>query len=1074
MNNEPLIGASVIITGTAKGGITDANGKFSVIVKKGDKLLVNYTGKEDKIIEVESEEPIIVKLSNDLIQMDEVIITGYQETDAKKSIVSATTVKMDQINAPGLNTVDKMLEGRIPGMIMMQNSGQVGAAPKIRIRGTSTILGSQEPLWVVDGIIQHDPVNIDPATLNDLDFVNLLGNAISGLNPDDIEQIDVLKDAAATAIYGVRAANGVIVITTKKGKAGKPSFTYSLTGTLNRRPYYSDREIYLMDSKDRVDVSREMFARQMDYSKAKEWYGYEKAYLDYNAGIISFDDFNKQTNRYETVNTDWFDILCKNSFSNKHTFSVSGGSETTKYYASLGINNEKGVIKKEQSQGYTASMKLNTNFNKFDMQFTMQANTSERRYTPNTDGNSLINYAYKRSRAVPAFNEDGSPWFYDKMNGTETYKYNILNEMNNSKDIISNNSVSFTANVKYKIMKGLNIELAGNYAISNANQETVYNEDSYYIMTLRRKGPGDAFSLCPWGGELNTNNSRNNSYMGRIQMNYNSYIDKNEKHELNISMGGEVSSSEYNSSKQVTRGYYENRGKTFAAYDGTLLSKPEYANFRDWLARNNKPGINDNVSNILSAYFTATYRYNDNYSLNFNTRIDASNKFGSRSKERILPIWSLAGRWDIGNQFFKDNKNVNMLALKLSYGLQGNMLDNQTDKMIITKGGMNNWYGDFSSNVQHFPNPDLKWETTHSYNGEIVFSLLKNKLSGTIGYFYKKTIDAFLNKTVSDINGVTNYVVNRGNVSNQGFELTLNFVPINQKADSKGRQGFVWRFDPQIGQVVNKLITKAINNQTKQLVDEVTFNDYLNGSVQLSNYPLNTFFSYRFKGLSNIDGSPMFYGTEEELSESYAKMSNEEVILAVMGESGTRVPVIQGGLSNYFGFRQFGLSFNFTYSLGNKMRLLQLGGSDNVRPYPGSNLRKEFINRWRKPGDEATTNIPGLVADELLISPWWAVRPSGTNKFAGTDVYGMYDKSDLRVVSGNYLKLQSLSFRYVVKPDFCQRIGIKAAYVSVTGTNLFTIANKALKGQSVTQSGAVPSVNLSIRPNYSLTLNITL
>lgn len=218
---------------------------------------------------------------------------------------------------------------------------------------------------------------MDPAQLNDLDFVNLLGNAITGLNPDDIEQIDVLKDAASTAIYGARAANGVIVITTKKGKVGKPTVNYSLTGTFNRRPYYSDKEVYLMNSKQRVDVSREQFQRNMFFSNILEWSGFEKAYTDYKSGRIGYDEYKQQADYYETINTDWFDILCKNSFSNKHTISLSGGTPEFRYYASFGYHDEKGVIRKEGKETFTSALKLNGTYKRFSFLFGVQFNTSE-------------------------------------------------------------------------------------------------------------------------------------------------------------------------------------------------------------------------------------------------------------------------------------------------------------------------------------------------------------------------------------------------------------------------------------------------------------------------------------------------------------------------------------------------------------------------------------------------------------------------------------------------------------------------------------------------------------------------
>ena len=303
-------------------------------------------------------------------------------------------------------------------------------------------------------------------------------------------------------------------------------------------------------------------------------------------------------------------------------------------------------------------------------------------------------------------------------------------------------------------------------------------------------------------------------------------------------------------------------------------------------------------------------------------------------------------------------------------------------------------------------------------------------------------------------------------------------MPFNQQLTASGKRGFVWRFDPQIGQVVNNLVNKAINNQNNILRDDVTYEDFLNGNVEVAGEPLETFFSYRFKKLSSVDGSPIYYGMEEEnadeLHAKYNSMNNEDVILAVMEPSGTRIPVLQGGFSNYFGYRQFGLSFNFTYSLGNKIRMLKLCEDFNIRPYPQKNMRKEFVNRWRRPGDEEKTNIPGLVASNSFNSPWWKNQWDATYEFAGNNVYAMYDYSNIRVVKGDYLKLQSLSLRYNVEDKICKKLGLKSAYINLSGTNLFTWQSKKAKGMDVTsQSGSSSVINLSVRPTYSLSLNVT-
>lgn len=1079
---EPLIGVTVKATHDQQQVVTDLNGNFEMMIDRPKATLVaTYLGMLPQMVTVGSaKDHYTVVMKEDVSTLDEVqvVSNGYQDIDRRRLTGAVTSLKMDDINVAGLSTVDKMLEGHVPGMIFMQNSGDAGAAAKVRIRGTSTVLGSQEPLWVIDGVVQNDPVNVDPAQLNDLDFVNLLGNAISGLNPDDIEQIDVLKDASATAIYGVRAANGVIVITTKKGKTGPPRVTYSVSGTYTQRPHYSDRSIYLMNSQERVDVSREMFERGMEFKNITNWVGYEAAYLDYKAGKLDYSEFSRLSNYYETVNTDWFDLLCQDTFSSKHTVSLSGGSNNIRYYTSLGYNDENGVTRGQANRTLTASFKLNGTYEKFSFQLGIQANNNKRKYTPSVDGTTITEYAYQTSRAIPAYNEDGTKWFYQK-GGTPTtsYPFNMLNEMEKTYQNTDGNNITINGNARYRMLNCLSLEGTASLTLSNTNQETVYEEGSWYIAKLKKDGPGDATSTCPLGGELNEYITKMKSYTMRLQLNFNKVFAY--KHHTSVLLGGEVSSTSYDSYRSVARGYYPGRGKTFATISGTQLAQPEYAAYRNWLA-SNKPVIGEQLTNLASAYFTASYSYDNRYTINFNTRMDGSNQFGSRSNEKLLPIWSIAGRWDIARDVLKKAKWVNTLALKLSYGKQGNMLDNQTSRMIIAKGDLDNWYNEFQSTIQYFPNPDLRWEQTTSYNGELTFSLFKDKVAGTIGYYYKHTKDAFLTKKVSEINGVSSYVVNKGDISNQGLEVTLNFKFIDQGVDSQGRRGWVWRFDPQLGQVVNQLISKAINDKSNTLRDKVTYSDYLNGSVEIVGKPLNTFYSYRFKGLSSVDGSPIFYGTEDELKdelyERYKSMTEEEVWMEVLAESGTRVPVIQGGISNYIGYRQFGLSFNLAYSLGNKIRLLKLCGDNNIRPYPERNMRREFLNRWQQPGDEAYTNIPGLVASDTVNLPWWSQNAySGNpNKFAGSDIYAMYDFSDIRVVSGDYLKLQSVSFRYNVHDALCKKLGLNAAYMSLTGTNLFTIASPKLKGQDVTQSGASPTINLSIRPTYSFTLNITI
>ncbi len=277
-------------------------------------------------------------------------------------------------------------------------------------------------------MILSDPVNVDPQQINDLDFVNLLGNAISGLNPDDIDRIDVLKDASATAIYGPKASNGVIVITTKKGKVGTPAVSYSLTGTFRQRPRYTDRSVNVMNSEERIDYSKELATKGITVTDNNSHVGYEAAYYDYMNGKMNYEDFVREVNRMETVNTDWLGLLMHDTFSHTHSLSVSGGSDNVRYYTSLGYMDEEGNLKGERNERYSGMAKVDVNYKNFTLSFKIDGNMQDRKYTPKDVG--LASYAYNTARSVNAYNEDGSLMYYQRVKNNETYDvpFSIINE----------------------------------------------------------------------------------------------------------------------------------------------------------------------------------------------------------------------------------------------------------------------------------------------------------------------------------------------------------------------------------------------------------------------------------------------------------------------------------------------------------------------------------------------------------------------------------------------------------------------------------------------------------------------
>lgn len=1069
----PLAGATVSVKGKKITTVTDDRGAFAIAADNNDQLIVSYVNYKSKLVKVEENVLFQIILEQNDAEMQTVTIsTGYQRIERKYLTGSVTSLKMDSIMQPGLNTVDKMLEGRVPGMIYMLNSGQPGAAPKLRIRGTSTFLGSQEPLWVVDGIVQADPVNIPASRINDLDFINLVGNAISGINPNDIDQIDVLKDAAATALYGVRAANGVIVITTKRGKPGPPSLSYSGSLSFTPRPRYTNRDVNMMNSKERVEASRETIDKQLPLFGYPE--GYEKAVIDYYNGVIDYDSYLKKVQRAESMNTDWLDIITQDVISTNHSLRLSGGNQQTRYFVSLGYADDNGVIKSEYSKRYTGKMGFDVQYKKFKAQFTLSASKDNRHYVPQQLG--IMNYAYGTSRAIPLNNEDGSLYYYPLLmpnpgNSFSRSSFNVVNEMNRSGTTLDGSSYTADMNINYQLIPGLQFTGVLSYTSGLTAQRTWFDEKTNYVDQQRMDNPGNPLTdPLPFGGELQRSDSRLTRYTVRAEVDFSRYMDFQHKHQFNAKIGAEASSSKNFNTAQIHRGYYPERGLSFANIDVN-----KYRAYGSWLGGYGRPENTEMLTNLVSALMTTSYIYDEKYIVSFSTRSDFSNAFGTRSNERFLPTWSVSGRWNMYKDVLKNASWVNMAALRFSYGTQGNMLPDQTPYTIILKQPFDATYQQYLSTISAYPNPNLKWERTNSYDLAIDFSLFNNKVNGTIGGFYKKTTDAFLTKQVSTANGTPQYVVNGGVLENKGVELSFNFTAINNIGSRPNQKGFIWRIDPQLGQVFNKLLNNSINRQKNVLMDmgAVSYLEFLKGTVPVNGKSINTFYSYRFKGLNNA-GVPVFYGLEPEggdaLIAKYLAMNKEELFQNIMVESGRREPVIQGSVSNYLGYRNWTLNITFSYSVGNKIRMMRIasGNYGTYMPTSQQNLRKEFVNRWRNPGDELLTNIPGLSNSTLPF--WWRGNP--TLPTLGTNYYQMYDDADIRVVKGDYLKLQSINLGYSFDMELCKRMGVKFCNLTLAGSNLFTIADKALRGQDPSQSGISPSINLSIRPVYTFNINV--
>lgn len=1063
VENEKLVGATVIIKGAYVGTTTNDVGLYSITInpRKKTTLVYSFLGMVTQEVVVNSSTSVIdVELQDDHQEVKEVVITGFEKVDKRKLTSSAISISGEALIEPTGLTVDKMMQGKLAGVQVLQNSSTPGVAPKIRIRGSSSILGNREPIWVIDGVVMSDPVKVSNSALNSLDKVNLVGNAISFLNPNDIERIDVLKDAAATAIYGVKAANGVVVVTTKRGKEGRMRINYSNSFSIKSRPSYNN--LNLMNSSERIDLSEEIAERGLNFENIQSpKVGYEGLLQDLWNKDISYADFNKGVDRLRRINTDWFDELMTNSLSQSHNISMSGGNKKTTYYVSGGFADDQGIQLNTSAKRYTVNMNLSSQLSE-KLNISLGLNSAYLDNERTHESIDLQSYAYNTSRALSLYNDDGSLFYYPAevsrtLNSPYIYK-NILNELDHTKESQVSSNIATNFQLGYQISKFLKFNGQLAYNQSNVNIESWADEQSFYITGDRQIPYGETIpqgvipSIAnPFGGELNTKNVRSSNLSSRASLSFGKAFNENY---LDVQVGSAISSVKYKGIEHKMFGYLPDRGKTFVSEIPL-----EYQGYHTNLTIDeNLPNISDNVTNTLSFFGILRYSLKGKYIFNFNFRSDGSNKFGQDEATRFLPAWSISGRWNLGREdfFMKHIRFVDELGIKASFGFQGNVSEDQTPNMIVQRGGFNATAQQYINNLLKFPNPNLTWEKTKSYQVGTDFSLFKGAVSGSFEYYYKEGEDQFVARKVSPTNGGSSFLINGGTILNKGWDLSLMFNLIRKK-------DLMWTMSINSGRNQNKVTDSGNPDQTQ-------YREYLNGSLIRDGYSVNSFYSYRFAGLDS-NGLPTFNGINflDEEGNDIIK-TDEAAIMSALEYSGKREPTFTGGLSQNIRFKQFSFSAAFQFSMGNKIRLFNLyDGEKQSFPLPNQNLSDEFVNRWKKPGDENFTDIP-VVSDQKLrlaeINDIYITHSIGDNKWQ------MYNQGNHRVVSGDYLKCSSLGLSYSFKPELCKRLSLGSLALRVACNNVFTIADSRLNGQSPEQLGG--SRTIPPQRTYSLSVNIAL
>ena len=1074
-DGEPLVGVSIYVKDSGEGTLTDENGHFSIQVPSSRSMLrFTYIGYD--AVEMTSGEAKVKKVflrsSATTLREVTVVSDGYNTIDKRLSASSTFTLKPEDFEIKNIPNLSNMLQGTVPGLSVVSPSGSPNSVPKMRLRGSSTIHGDAAPVWVIDGVIWEETVNVSNDEINavlrgnaSLDQVNenaslsLLGNAITGLNPHDIESITFLKDASATAIYGTRAANGVIVVKTKKGREGKAQVNFSSSIGFTSRPTYG--QYNMMNSQERIQLSKDMMQNGYIFDIQPYSTGYEGALFDLYSKKINDEEFAARVTELETRNTNWFKELFQNAINQDYNVNVSGGMGQTRYYTSFGYSNAKGTSKGDNMRRYTMNMSLDTRLWNF-LQVSTKLLFSDR----HSDGFYMTNpfdYAIYAARTLaPDEFYTQNQTRVEGSNNTYMLKYNIFNELNHTSNTTDVRQTNAQVSLRAKIVKGLFADGMFSYSISNTNQRQWADEESYYISGIRGYDVGavlagsadELASRLARGGILLNDDQKQTSWTARAQLNYNGTFFQD--HTIQVMAGYEARSTKYDGLKEQEYGYFPNRGnKVSYEYNNSVSGSTDWHGSLDKHTTN----IVSTLNNTISEYGTLVYSFKNRYTLNANIRLDASNRFGQYTNHKFLPVWSTAFRWSISEEPWMPHKVFNDLSIRGSYGMQGNIPTSVGPNLVVRYPTtvVNRWSGEYQLNISRLPYPNLRWEKTSTINLGLEWSLLNSRITGAFDYYHKKGTDILFQLPVALEYGQENVYRNGADLTNYGIELSMTFVPLRNK-------------DMELS--ISPIWSKNSNRVASVTKQTYTIDDYLSGNAYEEGKPVNAIYSWRFTGIDPATG----YATFDHTAKNQDQVENILNIKDILVYSGQKDPKFNGGFSLAFRYKQWSLNTMWAYAMGNVVRLNYLFEGNNLMPQPYANLNRNLIDAWKQPGDEQRTNIPGFNRTgepDYYLYFKYSQGNTGMASVTSRSSYWMYNYSDIRVVKGDYLRCRNLSLNYSFPQKLLQRLHINALSLSMNVTNPITFCSSKFDGQDPEIQGTGTTA-MPITQTYTFSLNISL
>ena len=951
---EPLIGASVIVKSEkSKGVVTDIDGNFSLQTKVEAPLTlrVEYVGYRALDVDVyDFEEPVEIALVDNASRLNEVVVVGYgaqKRLELTSSISSVDTDVLRQSNT----SVESALQGAVAGLNVTTTSGQPGAASIIRIRGGNSITGGNEPLYVIDGFIVYN----DPAS-------NRTGNAkndatldpLSFLNPSDIESIEVLKDVSATAIYGTRGANGVIIITTKKGSHGKNNISYNATFGWSKA------------------------AKTLNYLNAWQWTDlWNELYENGEVGYA----LDQPKESY-----DWQNAALQTGFSQEHQVSVVGGDEISRYSISGSYKGQDGILKGTGLTRYSGRINYERNIFK-NLLVGVNANAAYNKvkgqenrngmFAPNTWFAAISHVPYTSIyNADGSYNYDPTPTSVDIYNGKVG---NPISDLENTKSETENSRIIGTGFAEWTVIPQLKLKASLGADISNTRQ-------SYYAPSYTSGG-------LPYNGYASVGQTKTNTWQTEYTANY-SNVFKN-VHSLNVLLGytaqytdrSSIATTAYGFSNDATG--YDNLG----AASTTLPSVTSHyvSTLQSWIGRVN-------------------YSYDSRYNASVTLRADGSSRFANNHRWGLFP--SLGASWNIDREkWLHLGKNVDFIQLRASIGTVGNQEigDYQYAANVVPRTVIIDGQRATSYVIDNMSNPDLKWETTTSYNIGLSTGFFHNRLTVTLDGYYKKTSDLLLDVPVEQVTGFSTVLRNVGSVTNKGVELEVGAVLIDKK-DLK------WNINGNIAHNKNEVTSLGNSEYFIPSFSSVGTLQYIDPLIVKVGEPLGTFYGYKFKGIiqSNEDLSQLptqTISTVEPGNPKFEDVNNDGVVneqdRVILGNI---QPKFTYGFNTKVTYKNWDLFVNVSGSYGNKLFNALACRLDRGNGYYYNPLA-EVANRW------TPTN------------------PSNTIQKASsaTSIYA----DDRFVEDASYLKVRNIQLGYTlplkqITPDARLRV-----YVSLQ--NFFTI-----------------------------------